>query len=612
MQEHQTISLKRCAIYTRKSTNHLLERDINSLTTQREICAAYISSQQYRGWVQIPEPYDDGGQSGSGLERPALAHLMQDIEAGRIDAVVVYKIDRLTRSLLDFVRLVEIFDRRGIALVSISQAFDTSDSMGRMILNILLTFSQFERELIADRVRDSIRTRKRHGKIHGGLPPFGYIVTDEGLEIVPEEAEIVRFIFAEFLKTRRYTSVMTAVREAGMCSTIKYMKSGQPRGGKPINPSTVYSILCSPTYVGEIRGHDHTYPGRHQPIISRETWEAAQAISEERKKRPPHSKQTNHFLAGLLWDDLGRHMLLDVDWHRGTPYFGYTSSNAAWSQTEFRRQYRSNADRLEQLVLAAIGEFLADRGKLRTALKGLGIYGDELEKLASRGKTAARQLDQTPAEHLREMFSALVIRIELGEQHLSIEFRSIELRRFLLWDAKTPFRGRTADWPCSDARYVLNVDVNPLSASRWPLLHIHPKDNSRASKPSKALLRLLEDARKAQRLVDGRRELGIDELATAFGCRPGHFSRLVRLNYLAPDIVTAILDGTHPAPLTKDVLLKANLPTDWAVQRKLLGFEAPYRPMSPRQLYGRGMWYGARLAQPQSSGENALGSSQHF
>lgn len=154
-------ALKRCAIYTRKSTNGLLDRDINSLTTQREICSAYVKSQQYRGWVEMPQPYDDGGHSGSGLERPALAQLMQDIEAGEVDAIVVYKIDRLTRSLLDFVRLIEIFDRQGIALVSISQAFDTSDSMGRLILNILLTFSQFERELIAERVRDSNQLSSR-------------------------------------------------------------------------------------------------------------------------------------------------------------------------------------------------------------------------------------------------------------------------------------------------------------------------------------------------------------------------------------------------------------------------------------------------------------------
>ena len=196
--------LKRCAIYTRKSTNQRLEHDVNSLVTQREISSAYVKSQQYKGWVELPNRYDDGGHSGSGMDRPALSQLMQDIEAGEIDVVVVYKIDRLTRSLADFVRMIEIFDRRNIALVSISQAFDTSDSMGRMILNVLLTFSQFERELIAERVRDSIRTRKRHGKMHGGLPPFGYVATPEGLKVDEPEAEIVRFIFDEFLRTRRY------------------------------------------------------------------------------------------------------------------------------------------------------------------------------------------------------------------------------------------------------------------------------------------------------------------------------------------------------------------------------------------------------------------------
>ena len=317
MPDDQLLSLKRCAVYTRKSTNHLLERDINSLTTQREICGAYIKSQQHRGWVELPNRYDDGGHSGSGLERPALAELMRDIEDGQVDAVVVYKIDRLTRSLLDFVRLVEIFDRQRIALVSISQAFDTSDSMGRMILNVLLTFSQFERELIAERVRDSIRTRKRHGQVHGGLPPFGYDWDKDGLRVVEHEAAIVRFIFSEFLRTERYTAVMAAVLNAGLCSAVKYTKKGTARGGTPVVPGTVYGVLRSPIYVGEIQGHDRTYAGRHQPIISRETWEAAQAISAARAKKPPHAKQTNHFLAALLWDDLGRHMYLEVDWHRG-------------------------------------------------------------------------------------------------------------------------------------------------------------------------------------------------------------------------------------------------------------------------------------------------------
>jgi DNA invertase Pin-like site-specific DNA recombinase len=292
--------IRRCAIYTRKSTNRRLEHDVNSLVTQREISSAYITSQQYKGWAELPDRYDDGGHSGSSLERPALARLMRDIEAGAIDVVVVYKIDRLTRSLADFVRLIEIYDWRNTALVSISQAFDTSDSMGRMILNVLLTFSQFERELIAERVRDSIQTRKRHGKMHGGLPPFGYLATPDGLVVNEAEAAIVQFIFAEFLRTRRYTRVMTAVRERGLCSSVKYSPRGKPRGGTPLTPSTVYSIVRNPMYVGEIRGQDRTYPGEHQPLISREVWGEAQIISESRKKRPPNNRHTDNCLAGLL------------------------------------------------------------------------------------------------------------------------------------------------------------------------------------------------------------------------------------------------------------------------------------------------------------------------
>lgn len=594
MPDDQCLSLKRCAIYTRKSTNHLLDRDINSLVTQRETCSAFIRSQQYRGWVELKDRFDDGGHSGSGLERPALAELMQAIEAGMVDTVVVYKIDRLTRSLLDFVRLIEIFDRQGISLVSISQAFDTSDSMGRMILNVLLTFSQFERELIAERVRDSIRTRKRHGKVHGGLPPFGYIAVDDGIRVLEPEAEIVRFIFAEFLRTQRYTSVMTAVREAGYCSSVKYSRKGLPRGGKPINPSTVYAIIRSPIYVGEIQGHDRTYPGRHEPIISRETWEAAQTLTEARKKKAPHAKQTDHFLAGLLWDDLGRHMLLDLNWHRGKPYCAYASSNAAWSQAEYRRAYRSNAEHLDKLVVAAVAEFLGDRGKVRAALKGLGISGEDLDRFAAKGKAVAGHFEAVPPASMKVLLPALLHRIEVGEERLAITFRSIELRRLLGWDGKNVFRGRPADWGCSDARYVLDVEVRAISAERWPVVQIAPRDPAAKASINAKLIRLIERARKAQHLLEENREWSLEQLARAFYCRPGHFSRLIRLNYLAPDILTAILDGTQPADLKYDVLLKTNLPTDWAVQRKLLGFPATTRRLDPRNLFGRGMWPTAR------------------
>ncbi|MEP2735458.1 MAG: recombinase family protein [Erythrobacter sp.] len=367
------LSRIRCGIYTRKSTDHRLDDETNSLVMQREICSAYIQSQRYKNWIEIPDCYDDGGHSGSGLERPALAQLMQDIEVGRIDTIVVYKIDRLTRSLADFVRLMELFDRRKIALVSVSQAFDTSDSMGRMILNILLTFAQFERELIAERIKDSIQTRKRHGKIHGGPVPLGYVRTDDGIEVDQAEAEIVQFIFDKYLEVRRYTPVITAVQEAGMRRSIKKTNKGEERGGTIVTGSQVYSILRNPAYIGEIRGRDKNYPARHKPIIERKTWEAAQILRAERKRRGPHPKRTEHFLAGLLWDDLGRHMKLEIYKTRKQRHAAYVSSNAAWSIKEFRRSYRCKAKELDTSVVAILSEFLGNRGKLRRALRELGV-----------------------------------------------------------------------------------------------------------------------------------------------------------------------------------------------------------------------------------------------
>lgn len=582
--------LKRCAIYTRKSTNARLEHEVNSLTTQREICSAYISSQRYRGWAALARCYDDGGHSGSGLERPALAELMHDIEAGEIDTVVVYKIDRLTRSLLDFVRLIEIFDRRGVGLVSVSQAFDTADSMGRMILNVLLTFSQFERELIAERVRDSIRTRKRHGRIHGGLAPFGYDYLHGELQVVEVEAEIVRFIFAAFLQHGTYTAAMTAVREAGLRSSCKTSRNGTMRGGKPMSPGSVYNILRNPIYVGEIRGHDRTWPGRHAPIIDRTTWDAACALAATRTRKGPDALGTNHILAGILWDDLGRHMLLDLNWADGRPYHFYVSSNAQWSQAEYQRAYRSRADRLDAVALAALGSFLGDRGRLRVALRMHGLHDEDLDRLVLCGTTAASRLLKFPADRCEALFAALFVRIEVSPDALAMHVRLIELRRFLEWDGQGAFVGRQADWPTSNARYAIEVPVSVIAPERWPAFTVQPRDPARALKPDKQLRILLRNARAAQALFDAHRELDLAGLARKFGRSPGYFSRLIRLNYLAPDIIAAIADGTQPAGLNRTTLASAHIPLDWAVQRRMFGFPEPRRPVQSRNLFGRGMW----------------------
>ncbi len=604
MADNPPSQLKRCAIYTRKSTNRRLDHEVNSLTTQHEICSAYIASQRYRGWIPLPRRYDDGGHSGSGLERPALAALMHDIEAGEIDTVVVYKIDRLTRSLLDFVRLIEIFDRRAVGLVSVSQAFDTADSMGRMILNVLLTFSQFERELISERVRDSIRTRKRHGRVHGGLAPFGYKFRDGELEVVEAEAGIVRFIYAAFLRHGTYTAAMTQVREKGLCSSPKATRNGTIRGGRPMSPGSVYNILRNPIYVGEIRGHDRTWPGRHVPIIDRATWDAACALVATRTRKGPAALGTDHFLAGILWDDLGRHMLLDVNWLKGRAYHFYVSSNAQWSQAEYRRAYRSRADRLDAVALAALAAFLGDRGRLRAAISTHGLFGKKLDRLTARGCSAADRLVNTPVSQREAMFAALFVRIEVSPELLTMHLRPIELRRFLEWDGQSAFVGRPADWPTSNARYAIEVPVSVIAPERWPAFTVQPRDPAVARKPDKQLKVLLRSARAAQALFDAHRELDLAGLAQRFGRTPGYFSRLIRLNYLAPDIVAAIADGTQPLGLDRKTLASAHIPLDWAVQRRMFGFPEPVRPVNPRNLFGRGLWpsqdASALLSEPHS------------
>lgn len=581
-------TLRRCAIYTRKSTGNRLEAETNSLTTQREVCSAYISSQRHKAWVELPQHYDDGGQSGGDLDRPALGLLMKDIEDGRIDTVVVYKVDRLTRSLVDFVRLVDLFDQRRINLVSISQAFDTSDSMGRMVLNILLTFAQFEREMIAERVRDSLRARKRSGKIHGGKPPFGYQIVDDALVVDAHEAEIVRFIYDEFVRTERYIAVQRSVQARGYVSSLKSLRKGGVRGGTPISSTIVYSVLQNPVYVGEIPGHDGNYPGKHAPIISRETWEAAAKLVVARRKPQPHAKNTEHFLAGLLRDELGRPMYLDIQTKNGRTFTFYASVDAHWARQHFIKAYRCHASRFDKLVVSAIQDFLDDRIRLREALKKAGTHSRELERLAALGPAAGERLGRADLPKAGGMVRALVSGIELGRETVSVTLRPFELKRFLLWDDRTAFRGQPKDWPLTDATYEFTIEVRVVSPEKWCTLNVLPRDEKSASQPDQRLIDLIYSARDAQRLVDTHRHLSIPQLAKKRGMRASQFARLIRINYLAPDIVAAILDGLQPEDCTRKRLLHTNLPTDWRLQRQVLGFPQPVRDLPKSN--DKGLW----------------------
>ncbi|MGB3806980.1 MAG: recombinase family protein [Erythrobacter sp.] len=578
----------RCAIYTRKSTSNRLESEFNSLVTQREICSAYIKSQAYKSWFELPEHFDDGGQPGGDLDRPALTALMGSIEDGQVDAIVVYKIDRLTRSLADFVRLMDLFEARNITLVSVSQAFDTSDSMGRMVLNILLTFSQFEREMISERVRDSLRARKRFGKIHGGQAPFGYVSIDDELVVDENEAAIVRFLYREFLKTERYSALIRAVEERGFESSVKPLRKGGTRGGKPISPSLVYFILQNPIYIGEIPGHRSNYEGRHQPIIAREQWDRVQKLVKSRRRPKPGPKQTDHFMAGLMSDELGRTMYLDIQRKNGKVHTYYSSTDARWSRLRYIKAYRTHAGRFDELMVAVMAEFFCDRARLRRTIKALGVAGKKLEKMVESGEGAAQRLEATSSDLRRSVFEALLIGVELGKEQISVTVRPQEVQRFLQWRGLTEFRAKPHDWPLSNANFEFQIEVRALSPEKTPIINVEPRARGECLRPNKPLTDLIEEGRRAQRLVAEHRDKSIAELARQLGIRTAQFGKLLRINYLAPDIVTAIVDGSQPTGLTRRRLMRSSIPTDWALQRRMFGFASPERRM-PEYKSG-GLW----------------------
>ncbi len=275
----------RCAIYTRKSTEEGLDMEFNSLDAQREAGESYINAQRHEGWTLVPEYYDDGGFSGGSMDRPALKKLIRDIENGLIDVVVVYKVDRLSRALSDFAKLIDLFDKHSVSFVSVTQQFNTTTSMGRLTLNILLSFAQFEREVIGERIRDKISATKRKGIWIGGIKPLGYDTKEKKLVIDEKEAHLVRLIFERFVILKSMTLLAKELRDQGYRTKSWVSKNGKQRGGRPITKGFLYKALYNRTYLGEINHKGNTYPGQHQPIIDFALWERVHSTLKESPRK---------------------------------------------------------------------------------------------------------------------------------------------------------------------------------------------------------------------------------------------------------------------------------------------------------------------------------------
>jgi site-specific DNA recombinase len=407
----------RCAVYTRKSTEEGLEMEFNSLDAQRDACEAYIASQKAEGWLLVPDRYDDGGYSGGTLERPALKRLMTDIEARCVDVVVVYKIDRLSRALMDFARLVELFDRNAVTFVSVTQSFNTTTSMGRLTLNILLSFAQFERELTGERIRDKFAASRKKGMWMGGWAPLGYDIRDRKLVIKAAEAAHVRFIFERFARLRSVTKLIPILAAEGI----------KAKSGKPVEKGYLYRIISNPVYVGEAVHKGTSYPGEHEAIIDRALWHRVQGILKEspRKRAASSRARTPALLKGLIFGPSGTAMTPSHTRRNGKLYRYYIEMDVLKRGVPPGPVSRIAAGDVERVVI----------DQLRAILRAPEI-------VVRTWRTARRKIDgiteaevRDALEHLNplwdELFPAeqarivqlLVERVDVQENGIEIRFR---------------------------------------------------------------------------------------------------------------------------------------------------------------------------------------------
>ncbi len=533
-----------CAIYTRKSSEEGLEQDFNSLDAQREACEAFILSQKALGWVASRESYDDGGFSGGSTDRPALQRLLADIGLGKIKVVVVYKVDRLTRSLADFAKMVELFDAQGVSFVSVTQQFNTTSSMGRLTLNVLLSFAQFEREVTGERIRDKIAASKKKGMWMGGIPPMGYRPFERTLVVDEVQAERVRQIFQKYLELGCVRTLALAVRDLGWLTPAR--ETPALRGEKPLGRGHLYRILRNPVYIGQIRHKGQVYPGNHPPIIDLPLWEQVQETLEANRQghKSRTTTQSRYLLTGLVFDANGNRFTGSHSRKNGSRSYRYYVQHI-----ESGSPMRIPAPDLEQAVVQVVIRYLEDG---TAVLADCPDHSAPTQLLADTQDFVTRLHDGD-----RGLLRQLLQKVTVTPNQLVIE---ITLARFSSAGA-TPSESKTLEVPTRLQRSGLAVRL------------IVPGSQAGAGKPDPKLIRLITRSHDwAMRLMSGRAKT-VREIAEAEEVTSTYVSRLVNVGLLAPDLMQAIVRGEQPPTVTAHSLVNIGaLPLDWNEQRRLLGF----------------------------------------
>ncbi len=610
----RTAPAVRCAVYTRKSSEEGLEQEFNSLHAQREACEAYIQSQRSEGWFCLEDPYDDGGISGGTMERPGLQRLLSDVKAGRIDTVVVYKVDRLTRSLSDFAKIVDVFDQAGASFVSVTQSFNTTTSMGRLTLNMLLSFAQFEREVTSERIRDKIGASKRKGMWTGGTVPLGYEAVNTKLVVNEEEAGTVRGIFARYLALGNVRDVRLSLIEEGRTGKPPRDEEGRITGpGRPFtHDGPLYHLLQNRLYRGQIAYKGEVHQGQHDAIVEEDLFDAVQAKLEENRVRRSYGTPEGApaLLTGLLFDARGQRVTPTHANKRGRRYRYYASQCLIGRRERGAEGVRVPATDIDGLVLGRIERLLGDRGQLHDLLTRQGVPPQAQEQLLDKAAALAATLTVLPAHTQRALALQVIGRVQIHQAEVEIVLREESLLRLIetgkpelpeealglaeteterterpgakapdpLPETSAPGSPGYADGgnDSADETQLLRLAV-PAAVRRagmeMRLVLEEGAADAERREPDPALVRLIAQAHRLRKLLLDHQGRSLGRLAEAAGLSDAYVARILRLAFLAPDIAEAILEGRQPVTLTANKL--ANLktvPMDWDAQRTLLGF----------------------------------------
>ena len=549
---------RRCAIYSRKSSEEGLEQDFNSLHAQREACEAFIKSQQCEGWRLVRAAYDDGGFSGGTMERPALQRLLADIRERVIDVIVVYKVDRLTRSLADFAKMVELFDAHAVSFVAVTQQFNTTSSMGRLTLNVLLSFAQFEREVTGERIRDKIAASKRRGMWMGGTVALGYDLSDHRLVINPAEAETVKGIFQRYLELRSVRLLKDDLDRRGIISKIRLSRNGNRSGGKAFSRGALYELPSNPVYIGEIRHRKERHPGQHEPIMDRELCGRAQRQLRDQAARCKRraTKADPSPLAGKLFDEDGECLYVAGAAKGERRYRYYVSRRlVTGSADKVRNGWRLSGPQIERTVAVAARQLLNDHAAISTSACNLGVGAGDIPAVLEAAGEWSRRL-QSEADSAAAL-SGVVDRVNLKPGGIEL---SINLP--LPVDGA---HGAAAMLPITQFFAMRmkrrGVDMRLIIAGA----------DAPPRKPDAALLKAIARAHWWFEELISARATSLAAIASREGVTDRYVARLIRLAFLAPKIVEAIAERGELADLK--LTPHVDLPLDWTTQKRAVGLE---------------------------------------